>query len=154
MNLDACGGIVEALNGTITSPLFPDLYPVSKDCTWEIVAPEQYRITLNFTHFDLEGNHFHQQECDYDSLSVYSKLDDNNLKRHGVFCGERIPPLVTSEGNVMRIEFRSDNTVQKSGFAAVFFTGTLHSDSIIWITVFHIQKSDALWLKTNRISYF
>lgn len=99
------------------------MYPVSKDCTWEIVAPEQYRITLNFTHFDLEGNHFHQQECDYDSLSVYSKLEDNMLKRHGVFCGERMPPLVTSEGNVMRIEFRSDNTVQKSGFAAVFFTG-------------------------------
>lgn len=63
------------------------------------------------------------QECDYDSLSVYSKMEDNNLKRHGVFCGERMPPLVTSEGNVMRIEFRSDNTVQKSGFAAVFFTG-------------------------------
>lgn len=110
------------MNGTITSPSFPDVYPISKDCTWEIVAPEQYRITLNFTHFDLEGNHFHQQECDYDSLTVYSKLEDNNLKKHGIFCGERVPPLVTSEGNIMRIEFRSDNTVQKSGFAAVFFT--------------------------------
>lgn len=119
---DACGGVIEALNGTITSPSFPDVYPVSKDCTWEIVAPEQYRITLNFTHFDLEGNHFHQQECDYDSLTVYSKLEDNNLKKHGIFCGERMPPLVTSEGNIMRIEFRSDNTVQKSGFAGVFFT--------------------------------
>lgn len=95
---------------------------MSKDCTWEIVAPEQYRITLNFTHFDLEGNHFHQQECDYDSLTVYSKLEDNNMKKHGIFCGERMPSLVTSEGNIMRIEFRSDNTVQKSGFAAVFFT--------------------------------
>lgn len=120
---NACGGIIEALNGTITSPSFPDVYPVSKDCTWEIIAPEQYRITLNFTHFDLEGNHFHQQECDYDSLAVFSKMDDDNLKRHGIFCGQRLPPLVTSEGNTMRIEFRSDNTVQKSGFAGVFFTG-------------------------------
>lgn len=93
------------------------MYPISKDCIWEIVAPEQYRITLNFTHFDLEGNNFHQQECDYDSLSVYSKLDEDNLKRHGIFCGQRLPPLITSEGNSLRIEFRSDNTVQKSGFA-------------------------------------
>lgn len=96
---------------------------MSKECVWEIIAPEQYRITINFTHFDLEGNNYHQQECDYDSLSVYSKLDEDNVKKHGIFCGSRMLPLVTSEGNAMRIEFRSDNTIQKSGFAAVFFTG-------------------------------
>lgn len=110
------------MNGTITSPSFPEVYPLSKDCTWEIVAPEQYRITLNFTHFDLEGNHFHQQECDYDSLALFSKTNDDKMKRHGVFCGQKMPPLITSEGNILRMEFRSDNTVQKSGFAAVFFT--------------------------------
>ncbi|KAJ6633667.1 Dorsal-ventral patterning protein tolloid, partial [Pseudolycoriella hygida] len=60
---NACGGIIEALNGTITSPSFPDIYPMSKECVWEIIAPEQYRITINFTHFDLEGNNYHQQEC-------------------------------------------------------------------------------------------
>lgn len=123
--LDACGGIIEALNGTITSPSFPDIYPMSKECVWEIIAPEQYRITINFTHFDLEGNNYHQQECDYDSLSIYSKLDEDNVRKHGVFCGTRSLPLVTSEGNAMRIEFRSDNTIQRSGFAAVFFTGML-----------------------------
>lgn len=60
--LDACGGVLYAPNGTITSPSFPDLYPASKNCLWEIVAPPQHRITLNFTHFDLEGsnNMYHQ----------------------------------------------------------------------------------------------
>lgn len=53
---DACGGIIEATNGTITSPSFPDLYPGNKSCIWEIIAPVQFKITLNFTHFDLEGN--------------------------------------------------------------------------------------------------
>ena len=53
----ACGGVIEALfNGTITSPSFPDLYPPTKNCIWEIVAPASFRITLNFTTFDLEGN--------------------------------------------------------------------------------------------------
>lgn len=47
------------------------------------------------------------------------------LRRHGVFCGSRLPPLITSEGNSLRIEFSSDNTVHKTGFAAVFFTGEL-----------------------------
>ncbi|XP_037045819.1 tolloid-like protein 1 [Bradysia coprophila] len=119
---NACGGLIEALTGTITSPSFPDIYPRSKQCVWEIVAPEQHRITINFTHFDLEGNNYQQEECDDDSLSIYSKLDGDNVNKHGTFCGSRVLPLITSDGNVMRIEFRSDDTVQKSGFAAIFFT--------------------------------
>jgi hypothetical protein len=53
---DACGGVFDVSNGTITSPSFPELYPSNKNCVWEIIAPPQYRITLNFTHFELEGN--------------------------------------------------------------------------------------------------
>ena len=47
---------MDQANGTIQSPSFPDLYPPNKNCVWQIVAPEQYRITLNFSHFDMEGN--------------------------------------------------------------------------------------------------
>lgn len=116
---DACGGQIDQANGTITSPSFPDLYPVNKNCIWEIIAPPQYRITLNFTHFDLEGNN---QDCEYDSVDIRSKLGTSEMRKHGVFCGQRLPLVITSEGNSLRIEFNSDNSVQKSGFAAVFFT--------------------------------
>lgn len=116
---DACGGKIDQPNGTITSPSFPDLYPVNKNCIWEIIAPPQYRITLNFTHFDLEGNN---QDCEYDSVDIRSKLGVAEMRKHGVFCGQRLPSVITSEGNSLRIEFNSDNSVQKSGFAAVFFT--------------------------------
>ncbi|KAL2720343.1 bone morphogenetic protein 1 [Vespula squamosa] len=119
---DACGGIFDDSNGTITSPSFPETYPGNKNCIWEIIAPPQYRITLNFTHFDLEGNNAYQQECEYDSLEIASKLGDDILRKHGIFCGVRLPPMITSEGNSMRIVFTSDNSVQKTGFAAVFFT--------------------------------
>ena len=54
--LDACGGLIEAVNGTITSPSFPDFYPPNKNCIWEVLAPPQWKITVNFTHFDIEGN--------------------------------------------------------------------------------------------------
>ena len=53
---DACGGHIDTANGTIQSPSFPELYPSNKNCVWQILAPTQYRITVNFTHFDLEGN--------------------------------------------------------------------------------------------------
>lgn len=119
---DACGGIFDDSNGTITSPSFPETYPGNKNCIWEIIAPPQYRITLNFTHFDLEGNNAYQQECEYDSLEVASKLGDDILRKHGIFCGAKLPSMITSQGNSMRIVFTSDNSVQKTGFAAVFFT--------------------------------
>jgi tolkin protein len=119
---DACGGMFDVPNGTITSPSFPELYPSNKNCVWEIIAPPQYRITLNFTHFELEGNNLYQQECEYDSVVVHSKLGEDMMRRHGVYCGSRLPGLITSEGNSLRVEFNSDNSVQKSGFAAVFFT--------------------------------
>ncbi|XP_011644936.1 dorsal-ventral patterning protein tolloid-like isoform X3 [Pogonomyrmex barbatus] len=119
---DACGGFFDDNNGTITSPSFPETYPGNKNCVWEIIALPQYRITLNFTHFDLEGNNVYQEECEYDSVEVASKLGDDVLRKHGIFCGARLPPLITSEGNFMKITFTSDNSVQKSGFAAIFFT--------------------------------
>ncbi|KAG1668287.1 Tolloid-like protein 1 [Nymphon striatum] len=114
-----CGGILDASNGTLNSPSFPDLYPTNKNCIWEIIAPPQYRITLNFTHFDLEGNN---HDCEYDSVSIISKLAGSQARRHGVFCGPSLPPTITSYSNNLRIEFNSDATVQKSGFAAIFFT--------------------------------
>lgn len=116
---DACGGQIDLPNGTLMSPSFPDLYPPNKNCIWEIVAPPQYRITLNFTHFDLEGNN---QDCEYDSVDIRSKMAKNEMRKHGVYCGSRLPPVITSEGNSLRIEFSSDNSVQKSGFAGIFFT--------------------------------
>ncbi|XP_066581573.1 protein tolkin [Prorops nasuta] len=119
---DACGGMFDNNNGTITSPSFPETYPGNKNCVWEIIAPPQYRITLNFTHFDIEGNNVYQQECEYDSVEIASRLGDDVLKKHGIYCGSILPPMVTSEGNSMRIIFTSDNSIQKSGFAAIFFT--------------------------------
>ncbi|XP_050312817.1 tolloid-like protein 1 [Anthonomus grandis grandis] len=120
---DACGGVLNAPNGTITSPSFPDLYPLNKNCVWEILALPQHKITLNFTHFDLEGNNnAQQQQCEYDRVDVYSKMKDGKMKKHGSYCGSKAPALITSESNIMRIVFYSDTSVQKTGFAGVFFS--------------------------------
>lgn len=56
-------------------------------------------------------------------MDIRSKMSDNEMRKHGVYCGPVVPSLLTSEGNSLRIEFNSDNSVQKTGFAAVFFTG-------------------------------
>lgn len=114
-----CGGTRNDSTGQISSPSFPDLYPISTKCVWEITAPANHRITLNFTHFDLEG--IKAQECDYDFVDISSKLEDGKYVKNGLFCGPNQALVVTSIANVMRIEFSSDNSIQKSGFMANYF---------------------------------
>ena len=71
-----------------------------------------------------------QYVCVYDSVAVHSILqeeveeeEEDNLRKHGIFCGPRIPSLIISQGNALRVKFTSDNYIQKSGFAATFFIG-------------------------------
>nr|VZI27763.1 unnamed protein product [Spirometra erinaceieuropaei] len=55
---DACGGVINAANGTVQTPGYPSEYPPNKNCIWKIVAAPKSTIFLNFTHFDLEGKNF------------------------------------------------------------------------------------------------
>ncbi|MBN3293694.1 TLL2 protein, partial [Polypterus senegalus] len=117
----ACGGFLTKLNGTITSPGWPKEYPTNKNCVWQVVAPTQYRISLQFDVFELEGN----EVCKYDYVEVRSGLSTDS-RLHGKFCGSEKPDVITSQLNNMRVEFKSDNTVSKKGFKAHFFSGCEH----------------------------
>ncbi|XP_072037692.1 bone morphogenetic protein 1 homolog isoform X2 [Amphiura filiformis] len=111
----ACGGFLTSLEGNITSPSYPDQYPRDKNCVWQIVAPSNYRISLEFHQFELEGN----EVCKYDYVEVRSGLTEDG-ELHGKFCGGSLPDTITSRYNNMRVEFKSDSTVAKVGFLARF----------------------------------
>nr|XP_054599807.1 dorsal-ventral patterning tolloid-like protein 1 [Nothobranchius furzeri] len=113
----ACGGLLSKLNGTISTPGWPKEYPPNKNCVWQVVAPNQYRISMQFEAFELEGN----EVCKYDYVEVRSGLSSDS-KLHGKYCGTEVPEVITSQYNNMRIEFKSDNTVSKKGFKAHFFS--------------------------------
>ncbi|XP_061421245.1 bone morphogenetic protein 1-like [Lethenteron reissneri] len=113
----ACGGFLNKLNGTMTSPGWPKEYPPNKHCVWQVVAPAQYRISLQFEFFELEGN----DVCKYDYVEIRSGLSSES-KLHGKFCGTELPDVITSQNNNLRLEFKSDNTVSKKGFKVHFFS--------------------------------
>ncbi|KAH9281792.1 Tolloid-like protein 1 [Echinococcus granulosus] len=115
---DACGGVINAANGTIQTPGFPAEYPPNKNCIWKIVAAPKSTIFLNFTHFDLEGKN---KACNYDFINVYSG-PQHNQQKIGTFCGNTLPAPITSHTNELNIEFYTDGSVQRTGFRAVFFT--------------------------------
>ena len=48
------------------STYFDDVYDVDLDCTWIIIAPNHYQITLEFGQIDIEG----QYPCPFDYIQV------------------------------------------------------------------------------------
>ena len=70
------------------------------------------------------------QECEYD----YVEIKELSGKVLGKFCGSTTPGSVTSTSNVMRIEFRSDQTQSRKGFAAAFSAGRFLMTSTIMMT--------------------
>lgn len=127
-----CGGIIRAANGHISTPSFPHLYPANKVCIWKLITNASHRITLNFTHFDLEGSNIVQDDCTYDSVTIDSIVSkstengNNKSKRLGVFCSNMLPPVITSDTNILRIKFKTDGTVQKTGFLVKFTSSIDH----------------------------
>nr|AAR89616.1 neuropilin 1b [Danio rerio] len=109
-----CGGKITITSaGYVTSPDYPTGYPVNKQCTWLIQAPDpQQKILINFNpHFDLES-----RECKYDFVQVFDGADENALSL-GRFCGKIAPSPIISSGNSLLIKFTSDYESAGAGFS-------------------------------------
>ena len=96
------------MNGTFTSPNYPGNYPNNAHCEWRIMVPYGYHVRLSFTLFDTENG--------YDFVEVSS----NSTGLHGSYTGIRRPPPYLYGGRQMRARFRSDGSVTRRGFRAVF----------------------------------
>ncbi|XP_057297709.1 mannan-binding lectin serine protease 1-like [Hydractinia symbiolongicarpus] len=118
-----CGGNIHALHGHFNTPEYPNIYPDSVNCKWNITVPIGYEISLNFTQFDIEWTDF----CEYDYVTV--KSTNGTI---GKYCGRRghqefgaaIPPLepIMIKDSNLEIYFHTDhnNEVEVHGFEAHF----------------------------------
>ncbi|KAK3870090.1 hypothetical protein Pcinc_024652 [Petrolisthes cinctipes] len=116
--LISCNEVVEArpggpasgkswvkLNGSLTSPNFPDPYPARRQCRVDLKAPRGFRVRLSFTHFHLyHPLNLSNNNCDsMDSVRI-QELKGSVL---GVYCGPGIPPPIMSSGEHLTLIFRS-----------------------------------------------
>ena len=127
LNLFFCfttGGIFLEANELVllSSPLYPDNYPVNLDITW-IIRTEQHRwIRIDFIAFDTERN--------YDFFEAGDGADFSNSSTALFWwSGPNLPPRLLSNGNVMWLRFTSDYIFTRSGFSlmaqSVSSNGTL-----------------------------
>ena len=76
--------------------------------------PSWKRITLNFTHFDLESSSF--SSCYDDYVKVRTRYGYHGGSK---YCGTRSPFTFTSYGSVS-VTFYSDSYTTRSGFLAFY----------------------------------
>ncbi|XP_064641465.1 uncharacterized protein LOC135496212 isoform X2 [Lineus longissimus] len=95
---------------------YPDNYKNETDCAQLLIAPRGYIVQLD------TRDAFHIEEtpdCVYDFLEFrdgpygYSPL-------LGRYCGNIHPPIITSASRYLWTRFRSDDTIERLGFKAVF----------------------------------
>lgn len=88
-------------------------YANSLYCTWLIAPsdPNTQSIQLGFLAFNTEAN--------YDSVRVYDGID-NTAPLLGGFDGTALPPMLSSTGPELFVEFETDNSVVRSGWTAYY----------------------------------
>nr|XP_046272112.1 tolloid-like protein 2 [Scatophagus argus] len=121
--IQGCGFTSKEETGVIKSQNWPMNYKADAECMWNIVLPAGKKITLNFTHFDLEPKDILTFKC-YDNIMVYDINSATNaqLNKYGPFCGTTLPPAIQSKGNRLVIRFHADFLTEAKGFRAYWTT--------------------------------
>jgi len=103
--------------GVITSNSFPYKYSKYSDCTYKIQAAENQTIELTFDlNFHIE-DHFEEDDCPYDRLTVTIHDVDH------IYCGTEAPyggDVIRTQANEVTLHFQSDRTLEYSGFNCTY----------------------------------
>ncbi|XP_039959676.1 uncharacterized protein LOC120774267 isoform X1 [Bactrocera tryoni] len=106
----------DAAKNEFYSPDYPNDYPKNISCTRVIKAPPGQIIRLDFRNsFHIEA----KEECKFDVLEIRDgQYGFSNLL--GKYCGTDFPPEITSKERYLWLHFQSDESIEYSGFTAVF----------------------------------
>ncbi|XP_076868457.1 CUB and sushi domain-containing protein 3 isoform X4 [Brachyhypopomus gauderio] len=104
-----------AASGTVLSPDYPEGYGNNLNCVWLIIAEVGSRIQLTFNDFDLEPP--------YDFLTVRDgEQAGSGAALLGRFTGAEVPSHLTSNSNVLQLEFQADHSMSGRGFNISYST--------------------------------
>ncbi|XP_050407117.2 cubilin, partial [Patella vulgata] len=112
-----CNTRLTSHDGVIESPNFPNSYPHIRNCTWVIQTTMGNKINASFSHFDLEGS----ATCSYDYLQLFdgNRPTSNSIGR---YCGNTIPPSISTNGSSLSLNLVTDQSVAGNGFRLEWIT--------------------------------
>ncbi|XP_043331139.1 deleted in malignant brain tumors 1 protein isoform X9 [Cervus canadensis] len=108
----SCGGFLFSASGNFSSPFYPGYYPNNANCVWEIQVNPGYLINLGFDSLQLETH----SSCSYDYVEILNGPLSSNASVRRICRYTR--EIFTSHSNRLTVRFRSDSSVQNTGFSA------------------------------------
>lgn len=126
--------------GTVLSPDYPEGYGNNLNCVWLILSEPGSRIHLAFNDFDLEAP--------YDILTVKDgeMLDSSVLGR---FTGAEVPSHLTSNSNILRLEFQADHSMSGRGFNITYnsaWTTFEWASNLHYVCMEHLLSIYEAWI--------
>ena len=85
-----CGGDFTEANGHLSSPSYPNNYPLNEDCVYTISQPNGTYLLLSFLEFHLVES---SRQEDYLEIRDGSSEESPLI---GKFCGEKYPAFIQS----------------------------------------------------------
>ncbi|XP_069316763.1 CUB and zona pellucida-like domain-containing protein 1 [Eulemur rufifrons] len=114
ISIPNCGGYLDTLEGSFTSPNYPKPHPELAYCVWHIQVEKGYKIKLNFTEIFLEID----KHCRFDFVAVY----DGSSTTSGLIgkvCG-RVTPTFESSSDSLTVVLSTDYANSYRGFSASY----------------------------------
>lgn len=107
-----CGGELSNSTGLLRSVDTNNdgFYENNMYCHWKITVDADKAVQLVFESFDVQSS----ANCEKDSLTILSYIDKEK------YCGYQIPSPITSVSNKMEVWFRTDASIERSGFRATY----------------------------------
>ncbi|KAJ6666688.1 hypothetical protein lerEdw1_020412 [Lerista edwardsae] len=96
---EECGGELNDISGTFTSPNYPNSYPRKRNCEWRITVALGRRVTLTISDMNFGAS----QNCSSNYVAIYNGLGENT-PRLSKLCGVVTPGTeVKSSGNKITV---------------------------------------------------
>ncbi|KAM4828885.1 cubilin [Thomomys bottae] len=117
--MHGCGGYLSGSQGSFATPDSDSngRYDKGLNCIWVITAPDNKRINLTFTTFDLEDATI-RGRC-YDRVKIFDG-ENEHTDLAGTFCGSTAPAPFISSGKFLTVQFISDQSLEKIGFNVTY----------------------------------
>ncbi|KFM79287.1 Procollagen C-endopeptidase enhancer 2, partial [Stegodyphus mimosarum] len=94
-----CGGVLREPKGIISTPNFPDPYPVPINCRWVIEAPADKVIAIYFTQF------YMREGLTVTEYAFFSETLYMGKKEFGMISSDREPTYLVSNKPVLVLDF-------------------------------------------------
>jgi len=109
-----CGDYLDSLEGSFTSPNYPNPHPELAYCIWHIQVEKGYKIKLNFRDIFLEVD----EHCRFDFIAIYDG-PSTTTGLIGQVCGH-VRPTFESLSDSLTVVLSTDYANSYRGFSASY----------------------------------